>query len=376
MINLAAFVESFGENPSFRPRFKYFHWSIALFGLITSAALSFMIDLTAAFAALTFFIIVFSIAKKRAMKQKFGDARRGFVYARIRNLLITLANMPFQSKNWRPTIAVLTGNLIDQRERLNMLKFAVDFEGGKGLVSVVEIIVGNFEQLKEKRIEKINQLKKFLITNGIISAFPEVIVSDNFDSALSTFIQTHSIGPIKPNIVMMGCPKIEERKLAFVDHLKMIRTLGKSIIIFKSNNSELIPERPTGRYIDIWWRGMQNGSLMFILAYLLQNNPIWKDTTIRILRTVKNENDYKSAKNELDKLISESRIQAESKIILSNNYKNSLFEHSAESAALFLGTYIPNKAHADKYFESLESLTENMPPTFFIYSSGDADLLA
>ena len=32
IINLAAFVESIGANPSFRPRFRYFHWSVAVYG--------------------------------------------------------------------------------------------------------------------------------------------------------------------------------------------------------------------------------------------------------------------------------------------------------------------------------------------------------
>ena len=376
MINLAAFVESFGKNPSFRPRFKYFHWAIALFGLITSGTLSFMIDLTAAFAALFFFIIIFYIAKKREMQQSFGDARRGFLYSRVRNMLIDLNDTPLKSKNWRPTIAVLTGTLLENKERLNMLKYAIDFEGGKGLISVVDIIVGKFESLKKVRLEKLLQMKKFLKEKNIISAFPEVIVTDNFDSALSAFIQTHSIGQIKPNIIMMGCPKTTERKSSFVDHMRMIKIIGKSIIIFKCSSKNFIPEKPTGKYIDIWWRGMQNGSLMFILAYLLQNNPIWKDTTIRLLRTIAKDSEYASAKGELEKLIKKSRIQAESKVIYSDNYRSSLFEYSMNSAAVFMGTYIPKKDNSETYFEGIDSLTRNMPPTFFIYSSGDADLLA
>jgi hypothetical protein len=201
-------------------------------------------------------------------------------------------------------------------------------------------------------------------------------VTNNFDDGLSAFLQTHSIGPIKPNIIMMGCPKLEERKLAFVYHLRMIRKLGKSFIIFKCTNDDLIQEIPKGKYIDIWWRGMQNGSLMFILAYLLQNNPLWKDTTIRLLRTIAKDTEYDSAKSELEILIKESRIKAKAKIIHSDNYRSSLIEHSASSAAVFMGAYIPNTDNFDTYFESIDSLTKNMPPTFFIYSSGDADLLA
>ncbi len=48
MVNLAAFVESYGRNPSFRPRFKFFHWTIALYGFLACLLVSFYIDFMAA----------------------------------------------------------------------------------------------------------------------------------------------------------------------------------------------------------------------------------------------------------------------------------------------------------------------------------------
>ena len=42
--NLAAFVESFSRNPSFRPRFKLFHWFPALIGAVSSFAVAFLVD--------------------------------------------------------------------------------------------------------------------------------------------------------------------------------------------------------------------------------------------------------------------------------------------------------------------------------------------
>ena len=377
MINLAAFVESFGQNPSFRPRFKFFHWTLALFGLITSGVLSFLIDLPAAIVALVCFIGIFVIARRREMEQSFGDARRGFIFSRIRNMLITLSRMPYKAKNWRPTIAVLSGRLSERTGSLNMLRFAIFFEGGKGLISVLEILEGKFEDMEVIRTAKEKKMQKDFDDNGIISAFPEILIANSFDDGLSAFIQTHSIGSIKPNIVMMGIPEDGARRHAFVGHLNMIRSLGKSLIIFSSSDERNPnPEIPKGEFIDVWWRGMRNGSLMFILAYLLQNNPLWKEAKIRIIRTIRDEEERGFAEREVAQLISASRIQAEPMIAYSLNYKETLFETSQKSAAVFLGTNIPNEDNADLFFDNISSLTVNMPPTFFIYSSGEADLLA
>ena len=51
MINLAAFIEDFGGNPSFRPQFRYFHWSTALLGAIGCAVVTVLISSAATLAA-------------------------------------------------------------------------------------------------------------------------------------------------------------------------------------------------------------------------------------------------------------------------------------------------------------------------------------
>jgi len=378
MINFAAFVESFGDNPSFRPRFKYFHWSIALFGAVSSIVVSFLVDYKASIIALFLLTILFFIARKRELKQDFGDARRGFVYSRIRNNLIKLHGMPFNPKNWRPTIAVLTGNINKSSSRLPMLKYAIKFEGGKGLVSLVEFIIGDFNQLKDIRANEIERLRRFVKNNDFQSIFPEVIVTVDFDIGLSNFLQTHSIGPIKPNIIMMGCPKDVSRFEPFVLHLKMIAHLEKSFIIYKEPkaHSAIDAEHPSGKYIDIWWRGHKNGSLMLILAHILQSNPIWKDCIIRIIRIVEKEPGILSAKEDLNEMINASRIDAEAKVIVSKDFKDTLHSVSKKSAAIFLGTIIPEIKDATSFFDRINDSLRDMPPTFLVYSSGDADLLA
>jgi len=378
MINLAAFVESFGANPSFRPRFKYFHWTIALFGAIASIAVSFLINYQSSIIALLFLSALYFIARKRSMLQNFGDARRGFIFSRIRNNLIRLSEMPNNPKNWRPTIALLAGNIHTSPKGFSMLKYAIKFEGGKGLLSFVEIIIGNFNKIKEISINEKLRLKRFIKEYRLPSVFPEVIVSEDFDTALSIFLQTHSIGPIRPNIIMMGCPKEPSRRESFSNHLRMITDLGRSIILYyESVDNIRNSDHPEGKYIDIWWRGLKNGSLMLILAYTLQSNPLWKDTVIRIIRVVDKEQGIKPAKKDLQEMIDASRIDAKAVVIVSKDFNKSFRSISFSSAALFLGgATIPDQIPADDFYNRIEDLLEDMPPAFLIHSSGEADLLA
>ncbi|UKI33332.1 MAG: hypothetical protein L6W00_07710 [Lentisphaeria bacterium] len=109
IINLAAFVESLGANPSFRPRFRFFHWGIAAYGTAACVLAAFLIDLELSIVAFLVILGLYIWLRYRNLTMAYGDARRGFVYSRIYSLLHQYARLPLHPKNWRPTIAVLSG---------------------------------------------------------------------------------------------------------------------------------------------------------------------------------------------------------------------------------------------------------------------------
>jgi len=139
IVNLAAFVESYGANPSFRPRFKYYHWGTALFGALGCILVSFMINLVASAVALIFIALLYYLASKSDMEGTFGDARRGFVFSRIRTGLFSLKKMSEDPKNWRPTILVLAR---DATRNCPLLRYGCKFECNRGILSVVTFLTG------------------------------------------------------------------------------------------------------------------------------------------------------------------------------------------------------------------------------------------
>jgi len=372
IINLAAFVESFSRNPSFRPRFKYFHWLPALTGAIASLAVSFLIDAMAALTAVIFIGLLFTYVRKNIMVASFGDARRGFYYAQVRNNLLTLSNLPLHPKNWRPTIVVLSGN---PSRRLTLVKCADWLGSGRGIVILVNLILGDLNRLAIARKDHLDTLNQFIQLHRI-KAFAEVLVTNDFDNGLIHFFQSISIGPIKPNLAILGWSSDPQRIKSFFDSIRIAKQLHMSTVLVRDGG---LPEKTAGRKsrIDIWWRGRRNGSLMVILGYLLSINPEWSGSQIRILRAINNSNNAEETRFELESLIENSRIKAIVKIIVSElDFSSILKENSSDASIIFLGFDIPEISEIPAFKSRIDEMLKDMPTTMLISSTGDADLLS
>jgi len=369
MINLAAFVESVTANPSFRPRFRYFHWCAALVGALGCVVITMMINPRAALVAIVIIAGIFFYVSRRVLSMAFGDARRGFYYTRVRNELLRLAARPADSKNWRPTVLVLSGN---PETRLPLVRYALWLGSQRGLVTLAEIISGDLEDLAQLREAALRRLQAF-IQEHEVAAFPEVVVAPDFDQGVIVLLQGHSIGPIKPNIMLLGWPGDPERVKPFAHLLRSAQALRMSIVCVLEG--ELPWVRPSRR-IDVWWRGMQNGSLMLILAYLLTLNGEWTHARIRILRVVEKEAGRKLATQALQELCNGARISADVEVVVSEKpFGEILREHSLDAAVVFLGFQVPDEGDMQAFPRRYTALAEGLPTTLLVYSSGEADVM-
>ncbi|MFC1766376.1 amino acid permease, partial [Planctomycetota bacterium] len=195
MINLAAFVESFGGNPSFRPRFKWCHWSVSLIGFIACAVVMILIDIVAALVALVVIGVIYTILSRRVFRSAFGDARRGFQYTLVVRTLQRLQGMTPHAKNWRPTFLVLARST---QSHLTLMKYADWMEGGRGLVTAAQVFSGDLETYA-KRVAGLRDAMDSFLKDHNLAVFPEVIFAEDVDEGIRTVVQAHSIGPLKPN---------------------------------------------------------------------------------------------------------------------------------------------------------------------------------
>ena len=371
LTNIAAFMESFTKNPSFRPRFRFYNTWTALIGAVGCISAAILIDWKAALAASAILVLLFFIVRGRILSTTFGDVRRGFFYARVRENLYKLASQPHHPKNWRPTTLVLTGN---PHTRGTLTQYAVWMESGRGVVTLAEVLKGDFVELIPKRKASLERLQDFIDSNQL-AAFPEVLIAEDFDQGLKSLLQCHSIGPLKPNMLMLGWPTNPERIQAFVSYIQMAQKLSKSVVVTVDKGLPKSSKRK--KRIDLWWRGHKNGSLMVILAHLITLNPEWSQAHLRILRLINNEEQREHAEAELYQLTEAARVKAEVKVLVSQTvFSESLHEYSSDAAAVLLGFFIPHQEDAHAFHQRYAELVEGLPTTLLVCSSGSADLLA
>jgi len=371
--NLAAFVESFGNNPSFRPRFRFFHWSISLLGAIFCVFAAFLIDAGATAGAVVIIIVLFVYVRRYVLAVDFSDARGGFIYSRIRENLLILSKLPVYSKNWRPTSLVL---IDDFNERTTLVRYSLWLGSGSGIVTLASVVQGQLPE-REKALQNLQQF----IKSKKIEAFPQVIVSRDIDEGIQYLLQSAALGPVQANLMVQTLPRELHRAAPFVQRLKTSSQLKMSQVIIADRG---LPEQPAANIggensarprIDIWWRGRANGSLMVVLAYLLSCDPHWKGSSLRILRVVSNETIKKAAILEMNSLIEAARIRAETEVIVAEKaFSEILQNYSADAAVVFLGFRIPEVRAAEQFLKNTTDLVAKVPTTILIHSSGDADI--
>ena len=365
MTNWAAFIEAIGRNPSFRPRFQYFHWLTALLGAISCVGVALLIDpVSAVIAALIVALLLWYITT-RELKTSFGDARRGLVYSSLRSNLLKLSDMDEDPKNWRPTILVFSGN---PASREALVTFSVWLESGRGLVLMANVLVGELNKCLEERREAIKQLK-FFCKEKSIQAFPVIAVDKNVDTSISFLLQSTSIGPIRPNLVMFGWTTNTDRFGQLAQHLRNAETLGISQVLTRDRG---VPRTRGKKRIDVWWRGQENGGLMVILAHLLTRNWEWMRSTIRVIRVVDSDAERAAAEQDLQNLIDQARVKAQAVAVVSEGKAFSwiLYEESKDADCVFLGMELPTQGQEGKWHKSYQELLKGLPTTLLINSVG------
>jgi amino acid transporter len=369
MTNLSAFIEAFGGNPSFRPQFRWFHWSTALLGALGCMGTAFLIDPMAASAAVLMVALLLWYLRKRELQAAFGDARRGFVFASVRKNLLRLSQMKEDSRNWRPTILVFSGN---PSSRETLIRYADWMESGRGIVYLANILVGSSAEYPSQRRTAVRQLEEFCRERNI-QAFPVVVVADRLEQGMSLLLQA-VIGPIRPNMAMFGWPSDASAVPDFARELRIAAGMGMSLVLVQG---EGLPRPDSAQRIDIWWRGRKNGGLMVILAHLLTMNWQWNRAGIRVLRVIEDAAGRTPAEEALQKLIDGSRVKARVEAVVSDRpFVETLHEHSNDAACIFLGFEVPDEEQESAWHRTYHAMLRGMPTTLAVTSAGGEDLLA
>lgn len=371
-LNLATFYETVARNPSYRPTFRYCHWSLSLLGAIGCAAAMVLMSPTWAVISVLMMAGLIHWIGRRELEATFGDAKSGAAFERARKSLMRLERERYHPKNWRPSILVLSGRA---GGRAHLTAYGYWLAGGRGLLTLAQVIVGDTAGHIKRRGAQEAILRKY-IRDEELDAFPVVVVAPSLSFGIEATVQCHGIGALRPNLVLIGyrddLTQIEE----FGAILRTLITLQRSVVVARTevDDNEVSWLAPPGP-IDIWWRAEKNGSLMLLLAHLLVQNATWRGREVRVIRVVRSEEGIEETAEFLRSRIAAARINAAPVVLVSEDPFLVLRSTSRASALVMLGFDPPEEGMADLII-STRDLVYGLKNVLFVHSAGEADIEA
>ena len=199
-LNLACTVQSLMHSPSWRPRFKYFHWSISMSGIFLCLLVMFLSSWFYTLCAMTLAAFIYKYIEYRGAEKEWGDGIRGLALSAARFSLLRLEEGPPHTKNWRPQLLCLVKLNLDTLDvkQQKLLTIASQLKAGKGLTLVSSVLEGNFET-DSGLAQSAKQALKHVMDREKVKGFADVLVSREQTLGLCHCIQTAGLGGLKHN---------------------------------------------------------------------------------------------------------------------------------------------------------------------------------
>nr|CAD7440846.1 unnamed protein product [Timema bartmani] len=327
-VNLACAVQTLLRTPNWRPRFKYYHWSLSFLGLSLCIAVMFMTSWYYALLAMGMAGCIYKYIEYRGAEKEWGDGIRGLALSAARYSLLRLEEGPPHTKNWRPQILILsklTPDLVPKYRK--MFAFAAQLKAGKGLTVCGAVIPGDFTRCSGEAMAAKQSLRRTMDEEKV-KGFVDVLVARNITDGLNHLIQTSGLGGMKPNTVLLGWPygwrQSEDEKTwqVFLQTVRNVSAARMALLVPKGINffpdsSEKVFTRVLDTVvgnIDVWWI-VHDGGLLMLLPFLLKQHRTWKNCKMRIFTVAQMEDNSIQMKKDLKMFLYHLRIEAEVEVV-------------------------------------------------------------
>uniref|UniRef100_A0A8C8ZJK3 Solute carrier family 12 member 7 n=1 Tax=Prolemur simus TaxID=1328070 RepID=A0A8C8ZJK3_PROSS len=320
-VNLACAVQTLLRTPNWRPRFKYYHWTLSFLGMSLCLALMFVCSWYYALFAMLIAGCIYKYIEYRGAEKEWGDGIRGLSLNAARYALLRVEHGPPHTKNWRPQVLVLLSLDAEQRvKQPRLLSFTSQLKAGKGLTIVGSVLEGTYldkhaeAQRAEENIRSLMGVEK---TKG----FCQLVVSSNLRDGTSHLIQSAGLGAMKHNTVLMAWPeswKQEDNPFSwknFVDTVRDTTAAQQALLVAK--NVDLFPqnqERLGDGHMDVWWI-VHDGGMLMLLPFLLRQHKVWRKCRMRIFTVAQVDDNSIQMKRDLQTFLYHLRISAEVEVV-------------------------------------------------------------
>ncbi len=371
-LNLASFTEAITKNPSYRPTFRWSHWSTSLLGALGCLGAMFLIDALWATLSVAAMFALHRYIERQEILATWGEVQSGTAFERARKNLLRLEDEKYHPKNWRPSILALSGGAWN---RVHLAVYGSWLTGGRGILTLAQVIPGDIDAHFRRRAKQESVLREFIRAEGL-RAFPAVLVAPGLVPGVEALAQCYGIGALRPNVLLLGWSADPERQEEFGGLLRTLSGLEKSVVVIRGGEEEGETRAPGEGPVDVWWRGKANGQLLLLLAHLLTQNEVWRGRTIRLLRVIASEAGREEATHHLEDLIRGARIHAVAIVLVSDDPVAAIGGQSRDSAAVFLGFQPPKEGEERDFVRAMGTITEGFRTAVLAWSAGDMKLEA
>eukprot|EP00041_Stephanoeca_diplocostata_P025237 m.656760 g.656760 ORF g.656760 m.656760 type:complete len:1031 (-) comp22706_c0_seq1:147-3239(-) len=368
-INLACALQSLLRSPSWRPRYKYYHWGLSALGVLMCLILMLVSSLVYAICAIIVASLIYYYIQYKGAAKEWGDGLRGLSMQAARFSLLRLEETPPHTKNWRPQVLVLTKlnpeTLTPSEPEL--ITLAGQLKGGKGLTLVAAVLDGDYAERHFDASLGQAALKKYMNANDV-DGFAQVIVGNNLKESMSYLIQGAGLGALKHNTVLCGWPHDWRRKNTaslLVHTLAVTKASGLAVMMPKlcdttatenfdecvvlnpvagsamgvlTANSVSIPvpisKHANTETIDIWWI-LHDGGMLILIAFLLKQGKMWNKCELRIFCVAESDDNSIQMEQDLALFLRLLRIEAQVKVVemMNTDISSTIIEKSKDVEA-------------------------------------------
>uniref|UniRef100_H3AAP7 Solute carrier family 12 member 7a n=2 Tax=Latimeria chalumnae TaxID=7897 RepID=H3AAP7_LATCH len=320
-VNLACAVQTLLRTPNWRPRFKYYHWTLSFLGMSLCLALMFICSWYYALVAMVIAGCIYKYIEYRGAEKEWGDGIRGLSLNAARYALIKLEDGPPHTKNWRPQLLVLLS--LDSEQCVHhprLLSLTTQLKAGKGLTIVGSVIEGTYLN-KHSEASTAEQNINTVMSTEKTKGFCHVVVSSNMRDGLSYLIQSAGLGGMKHNTVLMAWPdswRVSEVSSCWRNFVDIVReTTAAQQALLVAKNIDLFPsnqERFSEGNIDVWWI-VHDGGMLMLLPFLLRQHKVWRKCKMRIFTVAQMDDNSIQMKKDLQMFLYHLRLDAEVEVV-------------------------------------------------------------
>ncbi|XP_024990215.1 cation-chloride cotransporter 1-like isoform X2 [Cynara cardunculus var. scolymus] len=319
-VNLSCFLLDLLDAPSWRPRWKFHHWSLSLLGASLCIVIMFLISWSFTVVSLALASLIYYYV---SIKGKAGDWGDGFKSAYFQLALRSLRSLGASNvhpKNWYPIPLIFCRPWGKLPENVPCHPKLADFANcmkkkGRGMSIFVDILDGDYHDCAEDAKIACKNLATY-IEYKRCEGVAEIVVAPTMSDGFRGIVQTMGLGNLKPNIVVLRYPEIWRREnlteipATFVGIINDCIVANKAVVIVKGLDEW--PNEYQRQYgtIDLYWI-VRDGGLMLLLSQLLLTKEMFESCKIQVFCIAEEDSDAEELKADVRKFLYDLRMQAE-----------------------------------------------------------------